>query len=99
MAAIPISRSYLMIILESSLFMRTDMEKSLTTALSGLQAGVNKAAMAAGEVGKLTTGSKEVQDAVRPLLKLQEAENQVAVASQVIKADNETLGSLIDVTA
>lgn len=79
--------------------MRTDMDKTLTSALSGLQVGVNNAAAAAGEVGRLTTGSKEVQDAVRPLLKLQQAENQVAVSSQVIKADNETLGSLIDVTA
>lgn len=79
--------------------MSLDMEKTLTSALSGVQVGVNKAAMASAEVGRLTTGSKDVQDAVRPLLKLQEAENQVALSSEVIKTENETLGTLIDVTA
>lgn len=80
--------------------MRTDdLSSTLTAALSGLQVGISNAAAAAGEVAKLTTGSKEVQDTVRPLLKLQQAENDVSVVSKVIETENNTLGSLIDVTA
>jgi hypothetical protein len=79
--------------------MRTDITSTFTTALSGLQVGIANAAGAAGEVGRLTTGSKEVQDTVRPLLKLQQGEQQVAASSMVAKADGEALGSLIDVTA
>jgi len=77
--------------------MKTDMASTLTNALSGLQVGISNAAAAAGEVQRLTTGSQEVQDAVRPLLKLQDSKNEVAVASKVVQADNDTLGSLIDV--
>ena len=79
--------------------MKTDMTSTLTSALSGLQVGVNKARAAAGEVAKLTTGSKSVQDAVRPLLSLQEAEQQVAVTSKVIGVENDTLGRFVDETA
>ncbi|MCK5386656.1 MAG: hypothetical protein KAJ39_05695 [Gammaproteobacteria bacterium] len=79
--------------------MKTDMTSTLTSALSGLQVGVNKARAAAGEVAKLTTGSKSVQDAVRPLLSLQEAEQQVAVTSKVIDVENDTLGRFVDETA
>lgn len=77
--------------------MKTDMASTLTNALSGLQVGISNAAAAAGEVQRLTTGSQEVQDTVRPLLKLQESENDVAVASKIVQTDNDTLGSLIDV--
>ena len=79
--------------------MKTDMTSTLTSALSGLQVGVNKARAAAGEVAKLTTGSESVQNAVRPLLKLQEAEQQVAVTSNVIGVENDTLGRFIDESA
>ena len=77
-----------------------DISTTLTTALSGvqLQAGIAKAASASAEVARLTTGSQEVQDAIRPLLKLQDAEQQVQIASEVVKAEGETLGTLIDVT-
>jgi len=77
--------------------MKTDMASTLTNALSGLQVGISNAAAAAGEVQRLTTGSQEVQDAVQPLLKLQESKNEVAVASKVVQTDKDTLGSLIDV--
>ncbi len=76
--------------------MKTDMTSTLTSALSGLQVGVNKARAAAGEVAKLTTGSESVQNAVRPLLNLQEAEQQVAVTSNVIGVENDTLGRFVD---
>lgn len=79
--------------------MKTDMTSTLTSALAGLQVGVNKARAAAGEVAKLTTGSKNVQDAIRPLLKLQEAEQQVAVTSKVIGVENDTLGRFVDESA
>jgi len=79
--------------------MKTDMTSTLTSALSGLQVGVNKARAAAGEVAKLTTGSESVQNAVRPLLNLQEAEQQVAVTSNVIGVENDTLGRFIDESA
>ena len=79
--------------------MKTDLTTTLTSALEGLQVGMNKARSAAGEVAKLTTGSQTVQDTVRPLLKLQEAEQDVAVTSKVIKTEGETLGRFVDETA
>ena len=79
--------------------MNTDMTTSLTAALTGLQVGVNKARNAAGEVAKLTTGSDSVKDAVAPLLKLQEAETQVAATTDVVQVENDTLGRFIDETA
>lgn len=79
--------------------MKTDMVSTLTSALSGLQVGVNKAREAAGEVARLSTGSKSVQNAVNPLLKLQQGEQEVATASKVIKTENDTLGRFIDETA
>ena len=79
--------------------MKMDMTATLTSALEGLQVGVNKARQASGEVAKLTTESKSVQDAVRPLLNLQEAEQQVAVTSKVIDVENDTLGRFVDETA
>ena len=75
------------------------MTTTLTSALSGLQVGVNKARNAAGEVAKLTTGSDSVKDAVAPLLKLQEAEAQVAAATNVVQVENDTLGRFVDETA
>lgn len=76
--------------------MKTDMRSTLTAALSGLQVGVNKARDAAGEVAKLSTDSKSVRDAVGPLLKLQEGQQEVAVASKVIKTEDEMLGRFVD---
>ena len=75
------------------------MVSTLTSALSGLQVGVNNARKAAGDVAKLTTGSKDVQDAVGPLLKLQEAKQQVATSSKTIEVENDTLGRFVDETA
>jgi len=79
--------------------MKTDMTSTLTSALSGLQVGVNKARQASGEIAKLTTGSDSVKDAVAPLLKLQEAETQVAVTTDVVQVENDTLGRFVDETA
>lgn len=76
--------------------MKTDMTSTLTSALSGLQVGVDKARQAAGEVAKLTTGSESVQDAVRPLLNLQQAGQQVDVTSEVVDVENDTLGRFVD---
>ena len=79
--------------------MNTDMTTTLTSALSGLQVGVDKARSAAGEVAKLTTGSDSVRDAVAPLLKLQEAETQVSATTDVVQVENDTLGRFVDETA
>ena len=78
--------------------MKTDMTSTLTAALSGLQVGVKDARNAAGEIAKLTTGSKSVQDAVKPLLSLQQAEQDVAIASKVVKAEDDNLGRFVDET-
>lgn len=78
--------------------MKTDLTSTLTSALSGLQVGISKAQNAAGEVAKLTTGSETVQDTVRPLLNLQEAERDVATNSKVVKTEGETLGRFVDET-
>ena len=79
--------------------MKTDVTSSLTAALSGLQVGVNRARAASGEIAKLTTESDAVRDTVRPLLALQQAEEEVAVSTQIVKTDNETLGRFVDETA
>ena len=76
--------------------MKTDMNTTLTSALSGLQVGVNKARSAAGEVAKLTTGSDGVKEAVSPLLKINEAETQVAASTDVVQVENESLGRFVD---
>ncbi len=78
--------------------MKTDMTTALTTALSGLQVGVNNARSAAAEVAKLTTGSKSVQDTVGPLLSLQQSEQEVAVMSKVVGVENDALGRFVDET-
>jgi len=79
--------------------MKTDMTTTLTAALSGLQVGVSNAQKAASEVAKLTTGSESVQNTVRPLLNLQQAQQEVAVNSEVVKTEGETLGRFVDETA
>lgn len=79
--------------------MKTDITTSLTAALSGLQVGINKARTASGQVAKLTTESDTVRDTVRPLLSLQQAEQDVAVSSKVVKAESDTLGRFVDETA
>jgi hypothetical protein len=79
--------------------MKMDMTTTLTTALSGLQVGISNAQKAAGEVAKLTTGSESVQNTVRPLLELKQAEQEVATTSKVVAVENQTLGSLVDETA
>lgn len=76
--------------------MSSDITSTLTSALSGLQVGIKRAEVAAGEVAKLTTGSDSVRDTVRPLLALQKAEQSVATSSKVIQTENETLGRFVD---
>ena len=81
------------------MIMKTDMTTTLTSALSGLQVGINQARSAAGEVAKLTTGSDSVRDTVKPLLELNQAEQQVSVSSNVVKAEDDTLGRFVDESA
>lgn len=76
--------------------MKTDMQTTLTSALSGLQVGINQAQKAASNVAKLTVGSDSVQDTVRPLLSLQQAEQQTAVSSKVVGVEDDTLGRFVD---
>lgn len=78
--------------------MTNDISTSLTSALSGLQVGVNRARTAAGDVAKLTTGSENVQDAIRPLLSLQQSEQEISAASKIVKAED-GLGRFVDETA
>lgn len=78
--------------------MKTDITSTLTSALSGLQVGVNRARAASSEVAKLTIESDSVRDTVRPLLALNQAE-EVAVSTQIVKAEDESLGRFIDETA
>lgn len=79
--------------------MKTDITSTLTSALSGLQVGVNRARAASSEVAKLTIESDSVRDTVRPLLALNQAEEEVAVSTQIVKAEDESLGRFIDETA
>ena len=79
--------------------MKTDITSSLTAALSGLQVGVSRARAASGEVAKLTTESETVRDTVRPLLAIQQTEQETAASTQVVKAEDESLGRFVDETA
>ena len=78
--------------------MRTGLDQTLSSALSGLQVGVDRARSAAGEVARLTTGSETVRDTVKPLLELQKSEQEVSVATKIIKAQDENLGRFVDET-
>ena len=79
--------------------MKTDLQTSLTSALSGLQVGINRARAASSEVARLTTGSDTVRDTVRPLLQMEQAATEVSVSTEVVKAEDETLGKFVDETA
>lgn len=78
--------------------MKIDIQSTLTNALTGLQVGMSHARSAAGEVARLTTGSNDVRDAVKPLLELHKAEQEVAIANKVVQVENETLGRFVDET-
>lgn len=78
--------------------MKTDISSTLTSALSGLQVGVNRARTSANEISRLSTNSDTVRDAIGPLVNLQKAETEVAVNSKVVKAEGETLGRFVDET-
>lgn len=79
--------------------MKLDLGVSLTSALSGLQVGVDRARAAAGEVAKLTAGSDSAKNVVKPLLELQKAKQEVGLNAKVIQVQDETLGRLVDKTA
>lgn len=70
----------------------------LNNALTGLQTGISRANDAAGEIARLTTGSQEVRDTVKPLLELHKAEQEVATNAKVIEATDEALGRFVDVS-
>ena len=76
--------------------MAIGIDTTITQALSGLQVGVDQARSAAGEVAKLTIGSRTVQDTIKPLLDLQQAEQTVALNTKIIQAEDENLGRFID---
>lgn len=79
--------------------MKTDITSTLTAALSGLQVGMNRARAASSEVARLTTQSDSVRDTVRPLLALNQSEQEVALSTQIVKAEDESLGRFVDETA
>lgn len=72
---------------------------SMNHAFYGLQQGLDKAARAADDVAHSTMDGREVQDTVEPLMRLNEARREVAVNTEVVKASDEMLGSIIDVKA
>lgn len=76
--------------------MQTDLSTTLTNALAGLQVGVKKARLAAGEVAKLTLGSKSVQDTIKPLIGLQRTKEEVEVSTKIVKVEDDILGRFID---
>jgi hypothetical protein len=76
--------------------MEFDTKNTLTSALDGLQVGMTRARNAASDINKLTTGSNDVRDAVKPLLDLHKAETEVALNAKVIKAQDESLGRFVD---
>lgn len=72
---------------------------SMNHAFYGLQQGLDKAARAADDVVHSTIEGGDAQDTVEPLMKLKEAQREVEVNTQVAKASDEMLGTIIDVKA
>lgn len=73
-------------------------EPALHSGISGIEKGLNDARQAAHEIATIgtTTENENPTEVVHPLLDLKQAELQVAASANVIKTQDEMIGSLLD---
>ncbi|MDB6061295.1 MAG: hypothetical protein JWM78_1398 [Verrucomicrobiaceae bacterium] len=69
----------------------------LSTGVQGLQAGIQRTNQAAGTIAR--AGTDENSDLTTPIVDLKRGEQQVKASAAVIKAADETIGTLIDIKA
>jgi flagellar hook-basal body complex protein FliE len=74
--------------------MTVRIDSVLKNAVNGVQDGLTQARRASGQLAMATGGSSKDTDAV---LQLKQSEQQVAANARVIRAADETLGTLVDV--
>lgn len=70
----------------------------LSTGVQGVQAGMQRANRAAGEIARAGT-SAEGGDLATPIVDLKLSELQVKASAAVIKTADEVVGTLIDIKA
>jgi hypothetical protein len=70
----------------------------LSTGVQGVQAGMQRANRAAGEIARAGT-SEEGGDLATPIIDLKLSELQVKASAAVIKTADEVVGTLIDIKA
>lgn len=74
---------------------------ALHAGQAGIQRGEQKATQAAQDVVEATTDRpvSETSDVADALVEQKEAEQQVEASAEVVKAADETLGTLVDIKA
>lgn len=70
----------------------------LSTGVQGVQAGMNRANQAAGDIARFGT-TEQNGDLATPLVELKVSEQQVKASAAVIKSADEMMGTLIDIRA
>jgi len=70
----------------------------LSTGVQGVQAGMNRANQAAGDIARFGT-TEQNGDLATPLVDLKVSEQQVKASAAVIKSADEMMGTLIDIRA
>ena len=73
---------------------------ALQTGINGINAGLNSMRRDAQQIAQATTeGSAPTTDQIKPLVNLKQDQRQVEISTQVVKAADETIGSLLDILA
>lgn len=67
----------------------------LSTGLHGMQAGINRSAMASGRIA--VSGVADNSDIATSMLELRQGAIDAQVAANIIKTGDEILGTLIDI--
>ena len=70
----------------------------LSTGVQGVQAGMNRANQAAGDIARFGT-TEQNGDLATSLVDLKVSEQQVKASAAVIKSADEMMGTLIDIRA
>lgn len=78
--------------------MSVSVNSVLSSGVQGIQAGLNRANQAAGQIARSGT-TDENGDLATPIVNLKASELQVKASAAVIKTADELLGTLIDTKA
>ncbi|MGR9072547.1 MAG: hypothetical protein ACU833_05710 [Gammaproteobacteria bacterium] len=74
---------------------------AVNSAINTINASLHKVEKAAEELAGLPAAEDEnlVEDVVRPIIDLNQAELETSAAARIIRAEKEMLGSILDVRA